>query len=148
LASRAAFKSSLLGLTLLRLRPLERRAEPPVLAADAGHLCLPVGRQRAHLLQVRACPPQRLITIDEGCADPLESRATCRVLPRALGELITQDHGPVRQPAVRSPEGISERVEGAASLPELVELGVHPIEGVVLVTGAALELLSPTTRNP
>jgi hypothetical protein len=32
--------------------PLERRAEPPVLAADAGHLRLPVGRHRAHLLQV------------------------------------------------------------------------------------------------
>jgi hypothetical protein len=42
----------LLGLALLRLRPLERRAKPPVLAADAGHLRLPIGRQRAHLLQV------------------------------------------------------------------------------------------------
>jgi hypothetical protein len=39
-------------------------------------------------------------------------------------------------------------VESAASLPELVELGVHPIEDVVFVMGAALELLSPTTRNP
>jgi hypothetical protein len=29
-----------------------------------------------------------------------------------------------------------------------VELGVHPIEGIVLVMGAALELLSPTNRNP
>jgi hypothetical protein len=29
-----------------------------------------------------------------------------------------------------------------------VELGVHPIEGIVLIVGAALELLSPTTRNP
>jgi hypothetical protein len=33
----------LLGLVLLRLRPLERRAEPPVLAADVGHLRLPIG---------------------------------------------------------------------------------------------------------
>jgi hypothetical protein len=30
----------------------------------------------------------------------------------------------------------------------MVELGIHPIEGIVLVVGAALELLSPTTRNP
>jgi hypothetical protein len=29
-----------------------------------------------------------------------------------------------------------------------VELGVHPIKGVVLVMSAALELLSPTSRNP
>jgi hypothetical protein len=28
-----------------------------------------------------------------------------------------------------------------------VELGVHPIEGTVLVAGTALELLSPTIRN-
>jgi hypothetical protein len=34
------------------LRPLERRAEPPVLAADVGHLRLLVGCQRPHLLQV------------------------------------------------------------------------------------------------
>jgi hypothetical protein len=138
----------LLGLALLRLRPLERRAEPPVLATDADHLRLPVGRQRPHVLQVRARPPQRLITIDESCADPLEARAARRVLSSALREFVAQDHGPVHQPAIRSPEGVSERVESAASLPELVELSVHPIEGVVLVVGAALELLSPTTRNP
>jgi hypothetical protein len=29
-----------------------------------------------------------------------------------------------------------------------VELGIHPIEGVVLVAGAALELLAPTNQNP
>jgi hypothetical protein len=29
-----------------------------------------------------------------------------------------------------------------------VELGVHPIEGAVLVAGTALELLPPTIRNP
>jgi hypothetical protein len=34
----------LLGLALLRLRPLEGRAEPPVLAADAGHLKRPLIR--------------------------------------------------------------------------------------------------------
>jgi hypothetical protein len=42
----------LLSLALLHLRPLERRAEPPVLAADVGHLRLPIGFQRPHLLQV------------------------------------------------------------------------------------------------
>jgi hypothetical protein len=63
-------------------------------------------------------------------------------------ELIAQGHGPVRQPAVRGPEGVSERVEGAASLPKLVELGIHLVEGAVLVAGAALELLSPTSQNP
>jgi hypothetical protein len=63
-------------------------------------------------------------------------------------ELIAQGHGPVRQPAVRSPEGVGERVKGAASLPELVELGVHPVEGTVLIAGAALELLSPTSLSP
>jgi hypothetical protein len=85
----------LLGLALLRLRPLERRAEPPVLVADAGHLRLPVDRQRAHILQVRARLPQRLIPVDEGCADPLEARGMRRVLPRTLMELIAQGHGPV-----------------------------------------------------
>jgi C4-dicarboxylate transporter len=69
-------------------------------------------------------------------------------LPRALGEFIAQDRGSVRQPAVRSPEGVGERVEGAASLPDLVKLGVHPIEGAVLVAGTALELLSPTSQDP
>jgi hypothetical protein len=62
-------------------------------------------------------------------------------------ELIAQGHGPVRQPAVRGPEGVGERVEGVAPLPELVELSVHLVEGAVLVTGAALELLSPTGQN-
>jgi hypothetical protein len=78
----------------------------------------------------------------------VEARAMRRVLPRALGEFIAQGHGPVRQPTIRSPEGVGERVEGAASLPEMVELGVHPIEGAVLVAGAALELLAPTNQNP
>jgi hypothetical protein len=34
----------LLGLALLSLRLLERRVEPPIVATDAGHLRLPVGR--------------------------------------------------------------------------------------------------------
>jgi hypothetical protein len=138
----------LLSLTLLRLRPLERRAELPGLATNVGHLRLPVGGQRPRLLQIRAHMPQRLITIDEGCADPLEARATRRVLPRALGELVRPGQGPVRQPAVRRPKGVSKRVESAAPLPELVDLGVHPVERIILVVGAALELLTSAHRDP
>jgi hypothetical protein len=62
-------------------------------------------------------------------------------------KLIAQGHGPVGQPAIRSPQGVGERVEGVAPLLELAELGAHPIEGAVLVTGAALELLSPTSQD-
>jgi hypothetical protein len=67
---------------------------------------------------------------------------------RAVQTRSRLDHGPVRQPTVQGPEGISERIESAASLPELVELGVHSVEGVVFVVGAALELLAPTNQNP
>jgi hypothetical protein len=63
-------------------------------------------------------------------------------------KLIAQGHGPVRQPAVRGSEGVGERVEGVAPLPELVELGGHLIKSAVLVAGTVLELLSPTSQNP
>jgi hypothetical protein len=106
LASRVALKSSaslafcssaraLLGLALLGLRLLERRVEAPVVAADAGHLRLPVSHQGARVLQVRPRPLQRLIPIDEGRADSLEAGGVRRVLPCALVELIAQGHGPV-----------------------------------------------------
>jgi hypothetical protein len=52
--------------------------------------------------------------------------------------LIAQGHGPIREPAIRGPKGVGERVEGAASLPKLVELDIHLVEGTVLVAGAAL----------
>jgi hypothetical protein len=68
-------------------------------------------------------------------------------LPLALLELIAQGHSPVRQPNVRSPQDVGKRVEGVAPLPELAELGAHLIEGTVLVMGAMLELLSPTSRD-
>jgi hypothetical protein len=71
-----------------------------------------------------------------------------RVLPCALVELIAQGHGPIRQSAVRGPEGVGERIKGVAPLPELMELGGHLIEGAVLLAGAVLELLSPTSRDP
>jgi hypothetical protein len=60
-------------------------------------------------------------------------------------ELIAQGHGPVRQLAVRGPQGVGKRVEGVAPLPELAELGAHLVEGAVLVAGEELELLSPTS---
>jgi hypothetical protein len=63
-------------------------------------------------------------------------------------ELIAQGHGPVRQPAVRGPQGVGERVEGVAPLLELAKLGAHLVKGGVLVVGAELELLSPTSQNP
>jgi hypothetical protein len=63
-------------------------------------------------------------------------------------ELIAQGHGPVRQPAVRGHQGVGERVEGVAPLLELAELGAHLVKGAVLVAGAELELLSPTSQNP
>jgi hypothetical protein len=137
----------LLGLALLSLRLLERRVEPPVVATDAGHLRLPVGRQGARVLQARPRPLQRLIPIDEGRADPVEAGGARRVLPCALVKLIAQGHGPVRQPAVRGPEGVGERIEGVAPLPELMELGGHLIKGAVLIAGAVLELLSPTNQD-
>jgi hypothetical protein len=62
----------LLSLALLGLRPPEQRMELQVVVADGDHLCLPVGRQGARPLQVRPRLPQRLISVDEGRADPLE----------------------------------------------------------------------------
>jgi hypothetical protein len=70
-----------------------------------------------------------------------------RVLPCALVELIAQGHGPVQQPVVRGPEGIDERVEGVAPLPEPMELSGRLIKGTVLIAGAVLELLSPTRQD-
>jgi hypothetical protein len=121
--------------------------ELQVVAADGCQLRLPVGRQGAHLLPIRPRLPQRLIPIDEGRANPLEGGGARRVQPFALLELIAQGHSPVRQPAVRGPQGVNERIEGVAPLPELAELGAHLIEGAVLIAGVVLELLPPTDRN-
>jgi hypothetical protein len=140
--------SARLGLALLGLRLLERRVEAPVVAADAGHLRLPVSRQGARVLEVHPRPLQRLVPIDEDRADLLEAGGMCRILPCALVELIAQGHGPVLQPAIRGPEGVGERIKGVAPLPELMELGGHLIEGAVLLAGAVLELLSPTSQDP
>jgi hypothetical protein len=70
-----------------------------------------------------------------------------RVLPRALVKLIAQGHGSVGQSTVRRPQGVGEHVEGVAPLPEPAELGAHLIEGAILIAGAVLELLSPTSRD-
>jgi hypothetical protein len=85
----------LLSLALLILRPLEQRVKLQVVITDVGHLRLLVGRQGAHLLQVRPRLPQHLIPVDEGRADLLEGGGARRVLPYALMKLITQGHGPV-----------------------------------------------------
>jgi hypothetical protein len=55
---------------------------------------------------------------------------------------------PGTPPVVRCPESIRKRIEGAAPLPELVNLGVHPVEGIVLVVGTTLELLAITESKP
>jgi hypothetical protein len=85
----------LLILALLSLRPPEQRVELQVVVADADHLRLPVGRQGAHLLQVRPRLPLCHIPVDEGHADLLEGGGLRRVLPFALMEVIAQGHGPV-----------------------------------------------------
>jgi hypothetical protein len=79
----------LLSRALLGLRPSEQRMELQVVAADSGHLLLPVGRQGAHPLRVSPCLPQRLIPIDEGRANPVEGGGARRGLPLALLELVT-----------------------------------------------------------
>jgi hypothetical protein len=61
----------LLSLAVLGLRLQKPRTDPLVLGPDGGHLRLPVGGQRAHPLQIRPHLPQRLISVDEGCANPL-----------------------------------------------------------------------------
>jgi hypothetical protein len=63
-------------------------------------------------------------------------------------KLIAQSHGPIREPAIRGPEGVGERIEGITPLPKLAELGGRLVEGAVLVAGTTLELLSPTSQNP
>jgi hypothetical protein len=74
-----------------------------VVAADGGHLRLPVGRQGAHPLQFPPRLLQHLIPIDEGRANPLEGGGARCVLPFALLELVAQGPSLVRQPAVRAP---------------------------------------------
>jgi hypothetical protein len=121
--------------------------ELQVVVTDGGHLHLPVGRLGTRPLQVSPRLPQRLIPIDEGRANPLEGGGAHRVLPFALLELVAQGLSPVRQPAVRGPQGVSKRVEGVAPLPQLAKLGAHLVEGAILVAGAMLELLPPADQN-
>jgi hypothetical protein len=86
----------LLGPALLGLRLLEPCADFPVLSPDGPHLRLPVGRHGAHLLQIPPRLLQRLIPIDEGCANPLDGGGTRRGLPLVLQELVAQGLRPVR----------------------------------------------------
>jgi hypothetical protein len=68
-------------------------------------------------------------------------------LTLVLQELVAQGIRPVRQPAVLGSQGLREHVEGVTLLPELAELGTHPVEGAILVAGAVIELLPPTDQN-
>jgi hypothetical protein len=90
---------------------------------------------------------QRLIPIDEGCANLLDGGGTRRGLPLVLQELVAQGLRPVRQPAVLGPQGLSKGVEGVTLLPELAELGTHLVEDTVLAVGAVLKLLPPAAQN-
>jgi hypothetical protein len=90
---------------------------------------------------------QRLIPVDEGRANPLDGGGARRGLPLQLQELVAQGHRPVRQPAVPSPQGLREGVEGVALFPELAELGAHLVEGAVPVAGAELQLLPPADED-
>jgi hypothetical protein len=90
---------------------------------------------------------QHLIPIDEGRANLLEGEGTSRGLALMLQELVAQDLRPVRQPAVRGPQGLRKRDEGVTLLLEPAKLGAHLVEGTVLVAGAVLELLPPTNQN-
>jgi hypothetical protein len=137
----------LLSLALLGLRLPEPRADLLVVSSDSAHLRLPVGCQRAHPLQILPRLLQRLVPIDEGRANLLEGGGALRILPFALLELVAQGLSLVRQPAVRGPQRVSKHVEGVAPLPELAKLDTHLVEGVILVTGAVLELLPPADQN-
>jgi hypothetical protein len=68
-------------------------------------------------------------------------------LPLQLQELVAQSLCPVRQPAVPGPQGLGERAESVALLPELADLSAHLVEGVVPVAGAELQLLPTTDKN-
>jgi hypothetical protein len=78
----------LLGLALLGLCLPEPRAELLVVGPGGGHVRLPVGRHGALPLQIPPRLLQRLIPIDEGCADPLEGGGTRRGLALVLQELV------------------------------------------------------------
>jgi hypothetical protein len=67
-------------------------------------------------------------------------------LPLQLQELVTQGLRPVRQPAIRGPQGLGEGVESVTLLPELAELSAHLVEGVVPVAGVELQLLPPANK--
>jgi hypothetical protein len=55
---------------------MEPRAELLIVAPDGAHLRFPVDGQGARPLQIPPRLLQRLIPIDEGCANPLEGGGT------------------------------------------------------------------------
>jgi hypothetical protein len=80
----------LLGPALLGLRLLEPGTELLVVGPDGPHLRLPVRRHDAHLLHIPMCLLQRLIPIDEGCANPVKGGGTRHGLTLVLQELVAQ----------------------------------------------------------
>jgi hypothetical protein len=128
----------LLGLASPGQRLLELRAVLPALSPDGDHLRLLVCRYGARPLQVPSRLLQRLVPVDEGCANPLNGRGARRGLPLQLQELVAQSLFPVCQPAVPGPQGLGEGVESVALLPELAELSAHLVEGAVPVVGTEL----------
>jgi hypothetical protein len=60
----------------------------PVLGPEGDHLRLPVGRHGVRPLRVPPCLLQRLIPVDEGRTNPLDSGGTRRGLPLQLQELV------------------------------------------------------------
>jgi hypothetical protein len=90
---------------------------------------------------------QRLIPLDEGCANPLEGGGARRGLPFTLLKLVAQGLRPIRQLAVWRLQGLRERDEGVTLLLEMAELGAHLVKGSILIAGAMLELLPPTNQT-
>jgi hypothetical protein len=44
------------------------------------------------------------------------------------------------------PQGLRERVDGVTLLPELAELGTHPVEGAILVAGCHQQIKTSKHR--
>jgi hypothetical protein len=117
------------------------------LGPDGDHLRLPVRRHGACPLQVPSRLLQRLVPVNEGRTNPLNGEGARRGLPLQLQELVAQGLRPVRQPAIPSPQGLREGVEGVTLLPELAELSARLGKSAVPVAGAVLQPLPPASGD-
>jgi hypothetical protein len=136
----------LLGQTLPSPRSLEGRAILLELGTNRGHLSLPLRRHGARPRQVFPRLVQRLVPVHERRLHPLDRGNVLRSLGVQLWRLIPQGLRPVHQPPVRGPQGLDEGVEGVVLPPVPVELGVQAVEGVILLPGAALQILPLTGK--